>query len=49
MIEKDKLENSQNPKFSVEGLDSNTVLYDPHSLWESIKIAHLRNEEEIKH
>ncbi len=35
MIDKEKLESSSKVKFSIDGL--NTIIYDPISIWESIK------------
>jgi folate-binding protein YgfZ len=35
MVDKEKLENAVTPKFNIEGL--NTIIYDPISLWESIR------------
>ena len=35
MIDKEKLENLTQAKFNINGI--NTILYDPISLWESIR------------
>jgi hypothetical protein len=35
MVDKEKLESSQNMKFTIDG--SNTIIYDPVALWESIR------------
>jgi sporulation protein YlmC with PRC-barrel domain len=35
MVDREKLESSANMKFNIEGL--NTIIYDPISMWESIK------------
>jgi len=42
MIEKEKLENATVPKFTIEG--QNTIIYDPISLWQSIKELHSEGE-----
>jgi hypothetical protein len=35
MVDKEALENSVNPKFLIDNM--NTVIYDPVSLWETVK------------
>ena len=35
MVDREKLESSPNMKFNIEGL--NTIIYDPISMWDSIK------------
>lgn len=38
MVDKEKLINAVKPEFSIEG--QNTILYDPVSVWDSIKELH---------
>ena len=43
MIDKDLLVNTSNPMFKVE--DKKITIYDPHSLWESVKNIIKENNE----
>jgi hypothetical protein len=43
IIDKEKLENIKNPKFNIDGI--NTVIYDPVSLYESIRELNKKREE----
>ncbi len=45
MVDREKLESSSNLKFSLDGL--NTIIYDPVSLWESIRGDEKEKEEKI--
>jgi hypothetical protein len=44
IVEKEKLENATNTKFSID--DMNAIIYDPVSLWESIRDVQSDNEKE---